>query len=202
MSPANPCPFQSWQRGTDGLLTPVPGLAGLGAITLIKRAPLVGSDGVFSFTDIPQIYNHLEVIGPVRSDVSAESDNADMRVNNDSDAGDYAWVYVGLYDGGKYDSRDASDTEMTLCMIDGDDADSGQFSVFRALLSEYRNTAFDHEVIAQAALFKNKADANDIIHSVASGHRNSSVAINRVDVFPHSGTNFIDGSALCLYGRL
>jgi len=167
---------------------------------LIAASVLSSGDGTFSFTTIPGTYNHLVLMGPLRSDDAALDDEVHVQVNNDSGAADYAWTRASLRDGGKLDGGDEADSVLELGYIEGNTASASLFSPWKATFHNYADTTIFKGVLAECVNGRDLAAGTSLYRSIAGGYRLSTTAISRIDVFPNAGTNFKQYSSLYLYG--
>jgi hypothetical protein len=155
-----------------------------------------GSTTTISFSSIPSTYKHLQIRGLLRHDYTgASGDYSVVRFNGDtgnnysghrlegtgSSASATAWSsVVGMYMGG-IATNDLTSGIFGVAVIDIlDYADTSKNKTLRSL------TGWDANGSGNVQLF--------------SGARYNTAAITSISLIPGSGTNWIAGSTLSLYG--
>lgn len=175
---------------------------GAGAWALIASSVLSGGDGTFSFTSIPSTYNHLVLMGRLRSDRAANDiDSVGIRFNNDSGASQYSHLRVYHTSAGAGSHAvDRSDGEFEAAQTEAATSTAGRWSQNKWTFPLYANTSMTKTGQAESFIFKDESADVDatVFHGI--GYWRSTAAINRIDVFPINGTNFKQYSALYLYG--
>jgi hypothetical protein len=173
--------------------TPLTGFVSISTVT-------VGSGGAseVNFTNIPQVYKHLQIRAILRSTRSANSDGPQFRLGNGSvDTGaNYALHFI------KGDGTDASAnaatsiTALGLGDLPAASRTSGIFGAFVLDILDYQNTNKYKTTRALNAYDSNGAGDLRLI----SGLWQSTSAINTIKFFPEIGPNFAEYSSFALYG--
>jgi hypothetical protein len=147
----------------------------------------------FDVANISQAYNDLIIVLIGRGDGAAIDDQfSQLRFNNDT-AGNYDTVYL-LNTGG---SQNTGATSMFAGYTTGPSAAAATFGVSEIRVFGYGNTTRRKTALI---LGGEGATTQAIFHSV--GTWKSTAAITRVQIFPATGTGFVAGSELRIYGRL
>lgn len=160
----------------------------------------VGAGGVseVNFTNIPQIYKHLQVRAILRSTRSANSDGPQFRLGNGSvDTGaNYALHFV-KGDGSAASSNAATSiTALGLGDFPAANRTSGIFGAFVLDILDYQNTNKFKTTRALNGYDSNGAGDLRFI----SGLWRSTSAINTIKFYPEIGPNFAQYSSFALYG--
>lgn len=169
----------------------------------IETISLSANQANIEFSDIPQIYTDLIIVGKLRSARANETDVLTMQVGNGTvDTGaNYDWyeIRVGTQGSNNDDAQgDTSAQVAGLAMAASGTAD--MFSQHEIVVLEYTDSSINRNIVAECisapsgttptynymhnhAMWKNTADAIDIIE------------------FSFSNGDFVSGSYLALYGR-
>lgn len=161
---------------------------------------IVGTGGAteVNFTDIPQVYKHLQVRAILRSTRSANSDGPQFRLGNGSvDTGsNYALHFIkGDGDAASANSA-ASISALGLGDLPAANRTSGVFGAFVLDILDYQNTGKFKTTRALNAYDSNGAGDLRFI----SGLWQSTSAINTIKFYPEIGPNFAQYSSFALYG--
>jgi len=160
----------------------------------------VGSGGqsAIDFTEIPQVYKHLQIRAILRSTRSANSDGPAFRLGNGSvDTGaNYALHFI-KGDGSAGSANSAADLSyLGLGDFPAANRTSGVFGAFVLDILDYQNTSKFKTTRALNAYDSNSAGDLRFI----SGLWRSTSAINTIKFFPEIGPNFAEYSSFALYG--
>lgn len=179
----------------DGVWATPAGGGGSAGITLIDEQQLA-SDGTFSFSSIPSTYTDLLIVGELRSDVASSTDTCGVRVGaGTADTGsNYDWQYAGS---GTAGSDSTSPGRFSPSVI-GNSGTTGRFTVVTATLRRYADTS-QYRTIASRS--QGGSGTTPKVYDSITWWKNTTDAIDIVEIFPNGGTNFKAGSSLRLYGR-
>jgi hypothetical protein len=161
---------------------------------------IVGAGGAseINFTNIPQVYKHLQVRAILRSTRSANSDGPQFRLGNGSvdTAANYALHFL-KGDGSAASSNGvASITALGLGDFPAASRDSGIFGAFVLDILDYQNTNKFKTTRALNGYDSNGAGDLRFI----SGLWRSTSAVNTIRFYPEIGPNFAQYSSFALYG--
>jgi hypothetical protein len=165
--------------------------------TLTVAAPTI------DFVGISQLYRHLHVLAMLRSAVAATTDAVALRMNGDV-AANYNWVYANVRLSAGVATWLAAEgiaaTRIELGLGAGNTAPASVFSPIELNLPDYRSTVHRKAVRAQAGHVVTLAAANiygDLAHGIWT---TVGVAVNRLTFLLASGSNFMVGSRITVYG--
>ena len=182
------------------------GGGGSGAMTLISSVTTSGSQSTIAFSSISGAYNHLLLLGMVRTDRAAQTTRIGIQVGNSSlDTGSNYVYYV---------QQEGNDADVSLSSSDGatagdlarytfpaGSATANRFGTLRIWIPEYTNTAF-HRNIHSDARVNAHTDTDRYLH----GHgittwTNAADAIDIISLASlEASDDFADGSIVRLYG--
>jgi hypothetical protein len=175
----------------------IPTGTGGGGYTLIQEIVL-GADGIFTFTGIPQTYKHLKIIGNVRSTYAATSDNTKIHVGNGSlDTGNsYTYALYKAGSGTAGSNRGSAAAYLLGGTISAATDTANFFSPLRVDIYFYTATdqfkTFDVQTTCLGTAYWS---------STGGGIWASNSAIDTVSVFAYGTASvFKAGSRITLYG--
>lgn len=148
-----------------------------------------------TFSNIPQIYTHLQLRIIARGTFSSSDDNLDGRFNGDTGS-NYAWHI--LYGGGS--SAGATASSSTNYFMPGrmtySSSSANTYGVSVTDILDYTNT---NKYKTVRSITGQDQNGSGII-LLNSGLWQSTSAITSIDLFPHAGGNFVQYSHFALYG--
>ena len=166
----------------------------------IAETELGSSATTIDFSSIPQIYKHLMLIGSVRTDLAATTDNCLMRVNNNSTADDYAVQYAqGLAANATAAEFVTDETSARVALATGASATARYFGGFDLMIYDYTDANKAPHWASKVCTPIGVATGN-IYTRVQSGMLDVAGAVTRLTFLPGSGTNFVEHSIISLYG--
>ena len=166
----------------------------------ITETKLTGSATTIDFSDIPQTYKHLKLIGSVRTDLAATLDSLLMRINNNSTADDYAFQNMSAVAATIGAAEYVTDeTSAVVALTTGASASAGYFGTFDVILSDYANANKSPTFISSCFAMTGVATGNLYFRHYA-GLLDVSGAVTRLTFFPDGGTNLVEHSIISLYG--
>ena len=172
---------------------------GTGAEALLT-SQILGVNGFFDITNIPQTYNHLKFIVIARGAQGSASDTLYMQFNADASA-------IYYTDQGKFSGVTASGTEnlaTTLARINPTmPASTGSlassFSVNVVWIPGYASTTRIKSWVATCHGTATTGTGN-VVPAISGGTWNSTAAITEVAFAGLATSNLVTGSALYMYG--
>lgn len=171
---------------------------GAAAITQLARSVL-GSTGDFSFTAISGAYHSLLLQGVLRSAAAAVSDTLWIRFNNDATSiyeYQFAQANTNVFNGAGSNGTPVGQVQGMTAGIVGNTVTAGHASPFRLLVPEYAATTFFKSCTYEGGIF---TDGTTSAWSGGGSWANTA-AITRVDILTSSGSHYLTGSTLTLYG--
>lgn len=164
---------------------------------------IVGAPGaaVVTFLAIPQTYRVLSLIGNLRTNRAAESDQLVWRANNDGAANyDKVLIYTSIAAGGdghwgaRATTGEAAWTEAALSR-------ANCFGPIIAFWYDYASASAEKTLLTVVSSIagNRSADTDVFVGKWANWWRNTA-AITRLDFLPSIGPNFVQGSRFTLYG--
>jgi hypothetical protein len=178
-----------------------PAAAPSSAYTLIADSTL-GADGTFSFTSIPNTYEHLQLVCYLRSDRAATEDDLGLRFNNDTASNYDGYTFRGNGTGPTSTGGEslAATSLVQKNSLVGNTATANVFGGVTVTIPHYAGTTNNKAAHSLAGKKIGTATGNlSVLMGMGAWRSNS--AINRVDLLPAGGgTNFKAGSRVSLYG--
>jgi len=163
----------------------------------IATLTAAGGESYLSFTSIPSTYASIQLRGIGRFSTATTSNYVTIKLNNDTAAN---YVRHRLYgDGTSAVAQGATAaTYMPIGRVAGASATASVFGAAICDIHDYASTTNNKTIRAFGG---NDGAAADTSYQVqlASGLWLSTAAVNRVDVYPDSGT-WSAGSTFALYG--
>jgi hypothetical protein len=174
-------------------------IGGSGDVTMLFNSTLGADTASFDITSISSSYKHLEIIADLRSTEAAIQSIYNIRFNNDS-ATNYESMFH--YAVPSTDGQDAtggtSGTAMLVGYVAGANSAAGYSTAVQVFIPNYVGTTFKKQLRSQTGF--SRAAGNDPCITDGVGVWKSASAINRITVYPNSGS-WKAGSMLTLYGR-
>jgi hypothetical protein len=174
------------------------GGGGGGALSQIFNSLLVGSAASFDIQNIPASFNHLLIIGYLRSDTAAAITGCVARFNNDS-AANYDEDRLSASAGTPSAAESLGGTSITLAVVPANTATANYFGAVSATLPSYLNATGNKPIVSPF----HQSDSNVTGHvqpGVGGGKwRTAGTPITRVTILPGAG-NWVAGSQLSVYG--
>jgi len=172
--------------------------SGSGMVKL-GQAELTGSASSISFTSIPATYKNLLLLVTARSIAGAATDTLLLRLNNDTGA-NYDWITLQAINTTVSASNVIGASSMQVGTIVGSSGTVAFASEYAIILPGYSHSSgFQHGVISEGGARDASAAASMSIRRFHGWWRNAA-AINRIDIFPGTGPNFIADTLAYLYG--
>lgn len=177
-----------------------------GAARKLVDLTVLGADAAnIDLTSIPATYKMLILEMELRSDRAATTDNAYIRLNNDSTAADY--YSYSIHENGTTPTFNvterlavtATGIECNLS-LPGTTAPANEYGYFRILIYNYASVANNRKVDVYTIMRSGTATGNLRQIRTAGWWLNTAAAVNRITVLPVTGANFKAGSTYMLYG--
>lgn len=165
---------------------------------LIARTVLGASAASISFTGIPATYEDLLLVVMGRTDRAALNDLLRIRFNNDSAANYYSQA-ISASAAAVAATEELAQTSGWVGQFAGNTATAGLPGIAHILIPAYARTVFQKIARCQGAYSAANTTTNQILRSLMTRWA-STAAINRVDVLPGTGPNFLTGTVASLYG--
>jgi len=171
-----------------------------GALTLLSSTTL-GSAGTFDVSGIPQTYNDLILVLIARSSDAGANDTVFIRLNNDSASNYYLQRVRGFGTTVEATGGAASNALNYGIVPSAGSPVAGLFGAHTWVVYGYASTVWKKTVSADVIGPFGTATTN-IYKEQLGGYWNSTAAVNRITISAVTGTNFVTGSQLRIYGRL
>lgn len=195
--------------GTDKKMTATElaaGLARLAGSNILISTQTLGSDAAqIDFSSIPGTYKGLRIVGLLRTDRASTADGVKIRVGSGSldTASNYRWmasiIRVGTTDLDVMDDDDdwIGEDAALNGFAAGSTAPSGYFLPVEVWLPGYADTA-KQRVVSVRSSYQVVGSAG--VSDMQGVWENTANAIDTIRFAPVSGTVFVTGSTLALYG--
>jgi hypothetical protein len=172
----------------------VPTGTGGGGYTLISDVT-VSVDGPVTFTDIPQTYKQLHIIGRARGSNNGTSDTLTIQVGNGSIDTGVNYSYMLRQDGSAA-ANNRSDTATYIAggIISGNSDTAGYFSDIRVDINYYTDSQFKTFEVQSSTY------GTAYRMSIGGGIWKSSAAINQIQIQGLALGKLETGSRISLYG--
>jgi len=154
------------------------------------------------FDEIPQTYKYLKLMGSLRSDNAGVTDAMRMRLNDNSVADDYAFIEFMAYNSTYYIAEYVTnETAAMIGIANAATADAGRFGGLTLWMYDYTNTNKRPTWITVSPMGAGvDAGIADIQFRNYAGMFDNVEAVSRLTIFPNTGSNWLTGSRLSLYG--
>jgi hypothetical protein len=143
-------------------------------------------------------YAHLRIVTYLRSDRASQTDNLAIRFNNDTGAN---YDYIESYTTGAAaynNSEGLGLTRAAVGLCPGSNATANRFGTGEMLIGNYTGTT-NYKSMTYSSSAATGTTTGLLYWDQGLGHWRSASAINRVQIFPWSGTNWKAGSRLTIY---
>lgn len=161
--------------------------------TPITSTTLQTVSSSISFTSITNTYTDLVLVLFGRSTRGSTDDTIYMRFNNDS-AGNYSRTRLLGQGSGASSERQTNTAYILFDILSAANNPTNDFSTNIYQIQNYANTNINKYVFARA----NNANGSFVFAGI--GLWRSTSAINRIDIGPLTGPNFLAGTTATLYG--
>lgn len=159
-----------------------------------------GSGISIAFSDIPQSYRHLMLIGNVRSSVVAENDGLLMQFNGDTGS-NYDWQRLTVNNATVTGAVGRGVTSIQVGAIEGASSRAASFSPVHIYIYLYSQAAsYEKYTLSQNTFFGDVSADADMFYQSRGGRWRSTAAITSITLMPLTGPNFVAGSGFQLYG--
>lgn len=169
------------------------------AYVKIGEAVASGTPSSLTFSSIPQIFRHLEVVFNGRGSQAATNVDLLFRFNNDTGA-NYDREVIHAFSTGTAFSQAIGQTSGIMGSIAAASATANRSGSARAVIPNYRGTTFDKETTSHfgASLGTGTFTQGSGVYS-SCWRPATPVAITRIDLLTGAG-GFVNDSIACLYG--
>lgn len=161
--------------------------------TPLATVTLGGTDSEILFSNIPNTYRDLILVGTLRTNYAATNEPLRVRFNGDSTSGNYKRIAMSG-DGSSASAYSDSPGEVIVDVgATGANATSGQFSSFRL-------DALDYAITAKHKVGFTYSDIAAVQTRRQTWYYNQTTAISSISIVGYFGGSFVSGSTLSLYG--
>lgn len=168
-------------------------------LSFIAQEVLTGSVTSITFSSIPNYFRHLFLECQLRTDAAAELDNALLRFNADS-AGNYDRQLVQANDATLTSAAAIAQTSISMIGTEAANSRASNFAPGLVFIPFYKETNAEKWLIAFSGIAGNASAVGDVYALYRIGRWRSTVAITSLTLLPVTGTNFVTGSKVNLYG--
>lgn len=159
-----------------------------------------GSGTSIAFSDIPQSYRHLMLIGSARSSVAAENDGLLLQFNGDTGS-NYDWQRMSANNATLSGAVGRGTTSIQVGAIEGASSRAASFSPVHIYIYLYSQGAvYEKYTLSQNTFFGDVSADADMFYQSRGGRWRSTAAITSITLLPLTGPNFVAGSGFQLYG--
>lgn len=197
MSPNNLEEIARQLKNHDERLEKLEVLEGYSGWVLIEDTILLLSAANIDFQNIPASYKNLAIYGSLRGTSIATSIGLGIRFNNDS-GNNYDSIEGGINQVGLATAEVVSGSYLRSGMCSSFGSPANTYSNVRYEFMDYLSTTNFQSMLGHTQEVRDDSTGNIYVR-VCGGTWKSTVAINRITVFPFAGS-FEAESRLCLYG--
>lgn len=191
------CPSASGQVLTDNGASTDPSFQVF--TTLISSVTTSGSQASVTFSSIPGTYKHLELFVWGRTLAAAFNDDIWLQFNSDT-GNNYSRQYItSSGTATPAAGQDNSVSHMAMFSISGASATANFAGAGEATIFGYSSTSFNKEVRTSGG-FANGMSSGNLGVAPIFGVWNNTAAITSIKVYTSSGSGFVNGSVVSLYG--
>lgn len=170
-----------------------------GDVVMLEDILLAAEAANFTFSNIPQTYKHLKIIGTARSKYNAIGDWIMGQFNGDT-GNNYDYCSATFYDANGYVGTGiAGAASGRIATAVGNAAPANKATVFEINIANYAQTVLWKSWITPTFLSGGATNGTQYIY-YTGGEWKSTAAITSITMFPASLTNLMIGSRATLYG--
>jgi hypothetical protein len=171
----------------------------LGGMTFISQTTLSGSVTSITFSSISGSFRHLFIECQLRTDRVSEWDSVLLRFNSDTGANyDRQQLYTSGATLGASVSRAA--TSMAGAVAEAANSRASNFAPGIIFIPFYKETDAEKWIMGLGAYYGDVSADTDMLSIFRTNRWRSTVAITSITILPETGTNFVSGSKVSLYG--
>lgn len=183
--------------GATGATGPT-GASGTGDFVLIQSITPTGAST--SFSSIPGTYKTLKLVFLARCDAAVTETDLCLRFNGDTGAHYDDTEFIAFGGSSLGGNSHLAGDHTFIGYVAGANAPSGVFNAGEATFPQYANSAMQRVGFASGARKDAQSTGGNLVQSFFScWWRNTTDAINEIDLFPASGS-FVAGTQFDLYG--
>jgi len=156
-----------------------------------------GGESFLSFTSIPSTYSSIQLRGIGRFSTAVHANFVSIKLNNDT-AANYVWHRIWSDGGTAFAGATTASTFMPIGRATGSSAASSIYGAAVCDILDYSSTNKNKTIRALGGTASTNSTNQNIIQ-FSSGLWLNTAAVNRVDVYPDSGT-WSTGTTFALYG--
>ena len=170
----------------------------VGGVLLIEEDVLSGG-AIFDFSSIPAIFRHLRVVGFLRSDRANATDGLEMLINNDTGS-NYDYMTSMTWHDAQHETDEAYGSAVGILagLMVGDSAPADVYSHIDLIIPHYAGG--DEKTVSGKVNVKFQESAGGVRVTTFNVFWRDTTAINRISFSPATGTNFVAGSMMSVYG--
>lgn len=166
---------------------------------LISETALSANAASVTFSNIPQIFRHLELTCQVRTDLAAEADNVQLRFNGDSSASyDRERLSANNVTVSSAAARGGTADQIGIC--EAANSRANNFSPITTRIYGYSRSDCEKWTLSHSATFGDVSADTDLQIQQRGGRWRSTGPITSIILLPVTGANFVSGSRFQLYG--
>lgn len=171
-----------------------------GGLASIADQTLAVSSPSFDFLGLSQSYSHIWIVCYLRTDAASVADAAAIRLNNDSGA-NYYQERIVANGATATPGETLAATSGTLIACAGGTASANHFGAGFIVLPSYAQATNHKSMVAQSHY-----DQSNLTGTIIVAEQGvtwvGTAAVSRITLIPTTGTNFVAGSRVTLYGMI
>lgn len=172
-----------------------------GGLFPIDEYDLAAPAAAITFSNIPPDFVALHLSAVLRSDVAAAFSSVDVIVNADTSIPNYAYQRV-MGNGAGITATEfligGGGANAAHCLIPANTGKANAFGLIEARFPHYKEAKVHAYQLTNSAIWGNLT--NQMAHRNVSAWHNNDAPIDRIQLRPTGGGNFVAGSRASLYG--
>lgn len=171
----------------------------ISGMSLIQDVIVTSTTGSITFSNIPQNYKHLHLVGTARSTQNATASVIGIRFNGDT-GNNYDYVVSYFFGAGSIGGSSAvAGSSSWFAPTTGATSPTGTFSSFEGIITDYTSTNKRKGFVTPS--FDPTADTNTTLYIYYFGGKwRNSTNITSITLIDINGASFVNGCRFTLYG--